>query len=134
MAGLRLPDRPKSHGPDSSLAIVNIVLLLIFFFLATGTLLTSRSVEVALPETTRLPLDLLPQPLLTVSIDGDMTLDGEPMPQGRLAEALIDDPVLHVLADRELSATELLRLIEAENLIAVETRLVTIHTNRGPDP
>lgn len=112
---------------DSSLAIVNIVLLLIFFFLTTGSLSNSATVTVQLPDTTKLPLDLLPTPLLTVTPDGEMELNGVPVEPGGLAEALVDDPLLHVLADREGNAGELFDLIASEELIAVQVRLVTIH-------
>lgn len=130
----RLPAARVRHPIDSSLAIVNIVLLLIFFFLTTGSLLNSRSIEISLPETTRLPLDLLPQPLLTLTADGDMTLDGEPIVAGTLAAALIDSPRLHVLTDQGLSATFLLETLAAENLVAVEVRLVTLHREGGDAP
>ena len=130
----RLPNPRNRHPVDSSLAIVNIVLLLIFFCLTTGSLLNSRSVEVALPETTRLPLDLLPQPLLTLSADGAMTLDGEPIEAGTLADALIDSPQLHVLTDKGLSATFLFETLAAEELVAVEVRLVTLHRESGDTP
>jgi biopolymer transport protein ExbD len=106
---------------------VNIVLLLIFFFLATGSLIASDSVEIDLPETTQLPLDLLPKPLLTVDADAQMALDGIPMEPGTLSAALIDFPTLHVLADRQLGAGALLDLLAAENLVAVSVKLVTLH-------
>ena len=133
MEVMRLPTPGKKREMDSSLAIVNIVLLLIFFFIATGSILNSRTVEVALPETTELPLDLLPQPLLTVSLTGEMTLNGDPIEAGALAPALIDDPILHVLTDKELNATMLLEMLDAEALIAVEVRLVTLHTIAGEE-
>ncbi|MEL7088847.1 MAG: biopolymer transporter ExbD [Pseudomonadota bacterium] len=123
----RLAPARQGNKVDSGLAIVNIVLLLIFFFLTTGSLSNSTTVTVSLPETTELPLDLLPKPLLTVSIEGELTLDGVPIERGSLAEALVDDPMLHVLADREANAGELLDLIAAEELIAVQVRLVTVH-------
>lgn len=129
MAGLRLPPRRPSHQPDSALAIVNIVLLLIFFFLTTGSLLNSDSVEIDLPETTELPLDQLPKPLLFVDSEGQMTLDETPVAPGELNALLIDSPRLHVLADRELSAGRLLEILDDENLIAVEVKLVTVHNN-----
>ncbi|MEL6887996.1 MAG: biopolymer transporter ExbD [Pseudomonadota bacterium] len=123
----RLAPARQGNKIDSGLAIVNIVLLLIFFFLTTGSLSNSTTVTVSLPETTELPLDLLPKPLLTVSVEGDLTLDGVPIERGSLAAALVDDPMLHVLADREANAGELLDLIAAEELIAVQVRLVTVH-------
>lgn len=125
--GSRLSPPRERHKMDSALAIVNIVLLLIFFFLTTGSLSTSTNVTVTLPDTTELPLDLLPKPLLTITPEGEMTLDGVSVPQGGLAEALVNDPLLHVLADREANATALFDLIDAEQLIAVQVRLVTVH-------
>ncbi|WP_299684108.1 biopolymer transporter ExbD [uncultured Tateyamaria sp.] len=129
----RLAPARQGNKMDSGLAIVNIVLLLIFFFLTTGSLSNSTTVTVSLPETTELPLDLLPKPLLTVSLEGDLTLDGVPIERGALADALIDDPMLHVLADREANAGELLDLIAAEELIAVQVRLVTVHRKDAED-
>ncbi|MEP1963689.1 ExbD/TolR family protein [Tateyamaria sp.] len=131
MSNTRLPEVRRARTIDSSLAIVNIVLLLIFFFLATGTLISSDSVEIDLPETTQLPLDLLPKPLLTVDADAAMTLDGVPLEPGTLAALLVDFPTLHVLADRDLGAGTLLDLIAAENLVAVNVKLVTLHGKAG---
>ncbi|NRB16392.1 MAG: biopolymer transporter ExbD [Rhodobacteraceae bacterium] len=127
-SGLGAPQKEKPQL-DSSLAMVNIVLLLIFFFIASGSLLASREVAVQLPLTSQLSLDVLPQPLLEVAMDGSMLLDGVPVPRGGLAEATLDEPVLHVLADRDSNAIALLEILEAENLIAVELRLVTVHRN-----
>lgn len=129
----RLAPAREGNKMDSGLAIVNIVLLLIFFFLTTGSLSNSTTVTVSLPETTELPLDLLPKPLLTVSVDGDLTLDGVPIERGSLAAAMVDDPMLHVLADREANAGALLDLIAAEELIAVQIRLVTVHRKATED-
>lgn len=123
----RLPP-PRERTPmDSSLAIVNIVLLLIFFFITTGSLSNSAAITFTLPDTTELPLDMLPEPLLTVTADGEMALNGRPIAAGNLAQALIDDPIVHVLADRDGNAGALFDLLDAEGLIAVELRLVTVH-------
>lgn len=129
MAGLRLPPKRPRHEPDAALAIVNIVLLLIFFFLATGSLVNSDSVDIALPQTSELPLDQLPRPLLVVGDEGEMTLDGEPVAPGELNGLLLDFPRLHVLADKELGAARLLEILAAERLIATEVKLVTLHSN-----
>lgn len=125
--GSRLRDAPEARqGLDSSLAIVNIVLLLIFFFLATGSILAGREVLVTLPDTTELPLDMLPEPLLVISETGTMELNGEPVEPGTLGEATLDYPILHILAERENNARLVLQTLAAENLIAQEIRLVTI--------
>jgi len=121
-----LPPPPVRHPVDTSLAIVNIVLLLIFFFLATGSLMNSADFGIRLSETTELPIDLLPRPILILEGAG-YALDGEPIEPDALAGALIDDPVLHVLVDREAPADALLDLMAREDLFATEIRLVTLH-------
>ena len=52
----KLPSRANRTSLDSSLTIVNIVLLLIFFFLTTGSLQNSDSIAIALPETSELAM------------------------------------------------------------------------------
>ena len=132
--GSRLPEQHEQRTQiDSSLAMVNIVLLLIFFFIASGTLMASQEARVELPLTVKLPLDALPQPMLEIGEDGSMLLDGSPITSGGLAAATIDEPLLHVLADRESNAIAILETLEAENLVAVEVRLVTIHRGSGED-
>lgn len=126
---VRLPARRERLQVDSSLAIVNIVLLLIFFFLTTGSISTSQKIPVSLPRTSELPIDLLPKPLLLISAEGDMQLDERVVAPGDLAEALADQPSLYVLADREGNAGALLDILADENLIAVQIRLVTVHHN-----
>ena len=121
-----LPPKPKRNGIDTSLAIVNIVLLLIFFFLATGSLMNSPDFGIALAETSELPIDLLPQPILILEQTG-YALNGEPIEPDALAAAWIDDPVLHVLIDKEAPASALMELMAREDLFATEIRLVTLH-------
>lgn len=112
---------------DTSLAIVNIVLLLIFFFLATGSIMNSPDFGVDLSETSELPIDMLPQPILIVAADGSLSLNGEPIASEDLAFALIDDPVLHLMMQRDAPASDLLEILGREDLFATEIRLVTIH-------
>lgn len=134
MKGQRLHPPELKIKLDSSLAIVNIVLLLIFFFLTTGSLIGAREFQVRLPETEDLPLDLLPKPLLIVDADGAMVLDGGPVVPGTLNARLIDNPVLHVLTDRDTRAFDLLDILAAERLVAVEIQLVTIHRTSEDSP
>lgn len=118
---------------DTSLAIVNIVLLLIFFFLATGSIMNSPNFGVALSETSELPIDMLPQPILIVAPDGALSLNGEPIASEDLALALIDHPVLHLMMEKDAPALELLAILAREDLFATEIRLVTLHTIPGEE-
>lgn len=131
MSRALLPPPRKKKEFDSALAIVNIVLLLLFFFLATGSVLNSEPTVVTIPETSELPIDLLPEPILVVTETGGFELNGEPVPEGGLAEAVIDFPTLHIFIDKNASASELLDLLGSEDLIAVELKLVTIHIKTG---
>ncbi len=129
MSGLhRLPVSARATSRlDASLAIVNVVLLLIFFFIASGSMLSSRGTQIVLPETAELPLDMLPEPLLIISEDGTMVLGDAVIPEGGLADATLDYPILHILAERDAPAWRVMEILDNENLIAVELRLVTIH-------
>lgn len=126
--------RPKAHL-DVSLAIVNIVLLLIFFFLATGRLLNPADSDLLLAETSELPLDQLPSPILVIKSDGEWELDGAALAPEVLEAALqsLPQPVtLHILINRSAPANALLNVINRPELAEIEIRLVTLHTRGAP--
>ena len=125
----RTHDRPT---PDTSLAIVNIVLLLIFFFLITGQLTTQPAIPVELSETAELPIEALPEPVLIWEDAGEMTLDGDPITADELAEALADRTRLHLLIDRNESAQVLIDLLARPDFAHLDISLVTIHRRGEP--
>lgn len=128
----------RSRAPahmDVSLAIVNIVLLLIFFFLATGRLLNPAGAEIELSETTELPLDQLPEPILVINKDGSWALNGAKIVPENLDLALSDLPqpvVLYLLINRTAPANTLLAVINRPELQETEVRLVTLHKRDTP--
>lgn len=117
---------PKARA-DVSLAIVNIVLLLIFFFLVTGQLLNAPNFSVVLSETSELPIESLPRPLLIVNDDGSLSLDGDPVAPNLLGPALAGQPVVHLLITKTAPATDLITLLALPGLAATEVKLVTIN-------
>lgn len=124
-----LPRPAEKVGLDFSLAIVNIVLLLILFFLATGQLLNPPAQDVDLSETSELPLDALPSPILVVSAEGAWELDGIPVAPDLLGTAVADLPqpvVLHVMINRDAPATTLMEVLASPDLTETEMRLVTV--------
>ena len=124
-----LPKRKSAVGMDVSLAIVNIVLLLIFFFLATGQLLNPPAQGVDLAETTDLPLDQLPSPILVVGPAGNWELDGQPLAQELLAVRLADLPqplTLHILISGDAPAGTLLEIVNRPELADTNMKLVTL--------
>ena len=129
-----LPEPEIRPKPDTSLFIVNIVLLLILFFLATGQILNSPNQSVALSETSRLPVENLPKPLLVIRDDG-LELDGVALAADGLARALEGATRLHVLVARDRPAQDLVALLSRPEFAAVELRLVTIRTpDAGASP
>ncbi len=126
---LRLPPpRPRARM-DVSLAIVNLVLLLIFFFLISGRMdaPTGRGIDVA--HTSELPLDQLPRPVLVVPETGDWLLDGVPVSPELLAvalDALPPDLPVHLVIDRSAPAERLAAMLARPELAARSVRLVTV--------
>ena len=122
-----LPEPEIRPKPDTSLFIVNIVLLLILFFLATGRLLNTPNQSVDLAETSELPVENLLKPLLIVRDEG-LELDGTPVPTEDLAQALEGATRLHVLIARDRPAADLVTLLSRPEFADLELRLVTIRT------
>jgi len=133
MRSILPPDGHRQMKPDASLAIVNVVLLLIFFFLATGQLMNSPSYGAVLSETSKLPIDVLPQPILIIDPDGGFSLNGTPLDADLLGTALAGQTLVHVLIDKTAPATDLLQLLARPELAEMEVRLVTLH-KRGEVP
>ncbi len=126
--------RPRAQL-DVSLAIVNIVLLLIFFFLATGRLLNPVGADLDLAQTTELPLEDLPAPILVVKPDSTWELDGVPVAPELLELALADLPqpvTLHLLIDRTAPANTLLAVLNRPEIQPLEVRLVTLRLRDAP--
>lgn len=122
-----IPIHTQKPTIDTSLAIVNIVLLLIFFFLTTGSLLAGRGYGVDVAETYDLEIEAFPQPILVVEDSGLISLNGEPIAADALADALAAETRLHVLINRDAPALELVSLLTEPGLKDLEIFLVTIH-------
>lgn len=126
-----LPAPPARLQPDISLFIINIVLLLILFFLATGQIINSSSVSTPLALTDDLPLDLLPSPLLEVTSDGSLRLDGADVADSALADALVGQSNVYIVISGDAAAQDLVDLLARPDLADLEIQLVTIANRSG---
>jgi len=126
--GRLVPPRRRKEA-DFSLAIVNIVLLLVFFFLITGSMVQNGEARINLAETSNLPLERLPRPLLLIDAKGAMALDGVVMQADQVAASLgaTLPEALYLLVDHSLSADKLMALTTRPDLAGVSMRLVTLH-------
>lgn len=126
-----LPKTARKIPLDFSLTTVNIVLLLIFFFLVSGSLIETEELSVDLAQTSELPLDRLPRPLLLMDVGDKLKLNGDPVTFDTLRASLTpllnaDRPRLHILADRDVPASALVSLIQRADLQGIEIKLVTL--------
>lgn len=124
---MNLPSRDgRRVQVDPSLAIVNIVLLLIFYFLLAGQ---ERPIETPLDlaTTTTLSPESLPSPMLELHGPEDWLLDGAPIRPEMLPAALAQaqGPV-HLLMDRNAPSGLLVSVLRRPELAGHEIRLVTM--------
>ena len=129
---LSLPRRRPLPRIDPALAVVNIVLLLIFFFLSAGQP-DSAATGVELAHSRHLPPDNLPAPVLELRGPEQWFLDGQPVRPELLGAALGDgDQPLHVMIDRHAPSGLLLDLLRSPGIEGNDIRLVT--RPDGPAP
>lgn len=131
---LRLPSRRPPTSIDVSMAIVNIVLLLIFFFVVSGQDYADTG-GVNPSETSSLPLDRLPKPLVVLDRSGQWSLDGEPVTPELLAVALEEKAVagdVFLVLDRAAPASQLIAALNRPELEPYRLRLVTLRQGAAP--
>ncbi len=132
----RLTPRNRAPTADFSLAIINVVFLLLFFFILTGSVVQRNEMNVQPPLTKKLPLERLPRPLIAISNDNELFLDGQLislevlLSQIALAKQNEDGtfPALNILADSDLSAKTFLATVDSLRMTGLTIRIVTIRT------
>jgi len=116
---------------EPTIALINIVFLMLVFFLVAGTIAPPLERDLSLVTTANLPPDSPPDALV-LHADGRMTWRGEALASagdyvGKLkAEDAIE---LRVVPDRNVPATDLIRL--AEELRAAGAQRVMIVTEKA---
>lgn len=123
-----LPPPAPRQPADFSLATVNIVLLLVLFFLVAGAPSSQSERSLQLPETRTLPLDALPRPLLLVQDDGAMELDGTSIDSSSLMQQVAEGalPRLHLVVARDFPAQRLVALSQTLSGAGVSVFLLTL--------
>lgn len=118
---------------DSSLAVVNLVLLLLFFFMVAG-LRPGLETTTAPPTTRDLALAGVPAPVLIVAGPEDWRLDGQPVAPELLPAALPpgDGTVLHLVIAADAPAELLADVVGTPALGSYRLRLVTIRDQSAP--
>lgn len=133
-----LPRAAPRFRPDFSLATVNIVLLLLLYFLVAGDPVAESERTVVPPTTRNLPLEGLPRPLLVARSGGALELDGVPVTLPAVMDRVASGTLVRVnlLVSRDHPARALLDLAGRLAGAGAELRLITLRPSRrgGADP
>jgi biopolymer transport protein ExbD len=133
-ASLLAPRVRRRERMEFALPTINVIFLLMLYFLIAGTIVQKDELSVAPPVTTEDALDRLPRPLLVITDAETFTLDGAALPRAGLVAAavaaiaspLAESPQLNVLAPADMAAIPFLELLELLGAGGVPVRLVTV--------
>jgi biopolymer transport protein ExbD len=134
-----LPPPKKRPKPDFIMPMINIVFLMLLFFMTTGSLSSRDEANTHVSVTRTLPLERLPRPLLLMEPDGALSIDGKPVDRADLAaraRAAIaatggSEPSLHVLSPREMPASAFLPVASILRQAGIAVTIVTLHDREG---
>ncbi|SOH93802.1 biopolymer transport protein ExbD [Monaibacterium marinum] len=124
------PATPRSR-PESTIALINIVFLMLIFFMVAGTLAPPLDARVSLVETENLDGRAPPDATVLTS-DGTLSYRGAPTTtQEIIARAAAEsaEVAVRIVVDRAVAATTLME--HAASLRAAGAQQVWIITERG---
>ncbi|MAY63342.1 MAG: biopolymer transporter ExbD [Rhizobiales bacterium] len=112
---IRIPSPHKPRKQESTIALINVVFLMLIFFLIAGTLAPPRDPEVSFITTTR-EENAAPPDMLFIAGDGRATWRGEPVEIDSELAGWAEEhqgAAFRIAADRDLPATELVDIVGA---------------------
>ena len=125
------PKRPRSTE-DNILPLINVVFLLLIFFMLAGVLTQSPPFSLTPPSSVETEDSAqLESRVLSISADGELAMSGERIDDAALREALVDwpdDKPLQIRADGGLKASELTAVFDLLRELGIaEVNLLTRH-------
>lgn len=109
MMRARLPPRYK---PEPTIGLINVVFLMLIFFLIAGTIAPSPDPEMRLVSLTDLETRA-PQDALLLMADGRLRHDGQEADPAAYLATLPEPRIARILPDREAEAAQLVALARA---------------------
>ncbi|MGF1609917.1 MAG: ExbD/TolR family protein [Kiloniellales bacterium] len=126
------PPRPKSHE-ERILPLVNVVFLLLIFFMLAGRLAASDPFRIEPPRSTSEGLVEPQETLVLVGADGRLALDGATIDEAALKAAVAErmssetPPRVRLKADGQAEATRVVTVMELLREAGVERlKLLTV--------
>ncbi len=126
---------PKAREKlEFALPTINVIFLLMLYFLVAGTIVQEGELAVPPPLTTKASTERLPRPLLVINEDGSYLLDGEPVASVDVVSAAMEavaNPTtssgyLNVLAPAGMAAQPFLDVLSSFSAASVPVRVVTV--------
>lgn len=124
---MHLPPHPSGSPVEPTLALINVVFLLLLFFVVTGTIVYQHDRSILPPTSLLLNPGKAPADAIYVDGEGRLTFRGEPQDAAGIARALLADVpdeaegatgggaavrTVQVVADRSLMARTLLGIVQ----------------------
>jgi len=139
---MRLAPRPKREADDGIVPLINIVFLLLIFFLIAGTIAPRPEIAVAYPETKESPVSRPPAEAVFVSSGGYISYRGANVETEGLTAMVAadlaarapgrDDTPLPVVVDKALPAKDLSPVLNALTVAGVKrVKLITVRKRGG---
>ncbi len=110
------PDERRRPLLEPMLPLINVVFLLLVFFMVAGHMAQQPPVAVQTPESQARHQPLEERPRLALRSDGELLLDGEPLSREQLvaeAEQLLGGKSPRLHADARVSSKELRPVLQA---------------------
>ncbi|GLQ38850.1 hypothetical protein GCM10007908_24700 [Rhizobium albus] len=129
---MKLPAPKKKTAPENTITLINVVFLMLIFFLVAGSLTPPIDQEVSMISTSEAERTA-PADTLAIRADGSLWYRGQPVTLETWAaeytdgENAADRPKL--LVDRALPASDLIEIASGLRALGVET--VTVMTERA---
>jgi biopolymer transport protein ExbD len=125
---------------EFALPTINVIFLLMLYFLVAGTMVQKDELAERPPITTEPAGERLPRPLLVISPEGDLSLDGVVVASDMIVDAAVaalanplsPSAYINVLAPRDMSAAPLLDTLAALGNASLPVRLIAVEPDLVP--
>ena len=136
-------DRKRNKIVINITSLIDVIFLLLIFFLVTSTFSEQPALRIDLPRASSSGIGRREEMVLAVTREGNFFLDQKPVGRERLAERLAEsarirkDPTLVLKADREVSYGLIVELMDISRRVGME-KIVALTASEerpgAPDP
>lgn len=132
-------DRRKNKIVINVTSLIDVIFLLLIFFLVTSTFSEQPALRIDLPRAASSGIARREEMVLSVTREGNFFLDQEPVDRGRLPELLAaaargrEEPTLVLKADRQVTYGLIVELMDISRQAGLEN-IVALTAGEGRDP